>query len=60
MIDLVPIAHAGHWLLNVAYLAPVLGFLGWLLLTTWRERRGQREGGEKERERPDSNRRPPA
>jgi len=54
MIELLPIAHAGHWLVNVAYLAPVLGFLAWLGLTTWRERRKGK------RERPDSNRRPPA
>ena len=33
------IAHAGHWLVNVAYVAPVVVFLGWLGVTTWRERR---------------------
>lgn len=36
------IAHAGHWLVNAAYLAPVVGFLGWLGWVTWKERR---EGG---------------
>ncbi len=51
-----PIAHAGHWLVNAAYLAPVVGFLGWLAWVTWKERR---EGHDR-RERPDSNRRPPA
>jgi hypothetical protein len=33
------IAHAGHWITGIAYFAPVLGFVGWLLLTQWRERR---------------------
>ncbi len=46
------LAHASHWLLQVAYSLPVLGFLVWLGWTTLKERR--------ERERPDSNRRPPA
>ena len=46
MIQLVQIAHAGHWLVNIAYLAPVLGFLAWLGLTTYRERREDRRGGE--------------
>ena len=60
MIEFVPIAHAGHWLVNIAYLVPVLGFLVWLGLTTWRDRRAERRGGGEKRERPDSNRRPPA
>ena len=34
-----PLAHAGHWLVNLMYLAPVVGFLGWLGVVTWRERR---------------------
>lgn len=34
------LAHAGHWLVNVAYFAPVVGFLGWL---AWTELRGRRE-----------------
>ena len=44
MIELIPIAHASHWLVNIAYLAPVLGFLAWLALTTFRERREERRG----------------
>ncbi len=36
------VAHAGHWLVQVAYFLPVLAFLGWLVVTTLRERR--REG----------------
>jgi hypothetical protein len=41
------IAHAGHWLLNVAYFVPVVGFMVWLAVTQWRERRGRRrpDGG---------------
>ena len=34
-----PLAHSGHWLVNLMYLAPVVGFLGWLGVVTWRERR---------------------
>ena len=34
------IAHGGHWLVNVAYLAPVVGLLAWLGLATYKERRG--------------------
>ena len=33
------LAHAGHWLVNVAYFVPVLGFLGFLGFTTLKERR---------------------
>jgi len=48
VIDLLPIAHASHWLVNIAYLAPVLGFLAWLGLTTFKERReGRRDGGQR-------------
>ena len=53
---IVPIAHAGHWLVSVAYFLPVVAFLGWLGVVTIRDRR--RQG--KERERRDSNPRPPA
>ncbi len=34
-------AHASHWLVQVAYLLPVLAFLAWLGWTTFKERRGQ-------------------
>jgi hypothetical protein len=36
---MLPIAHAGHWLVGLAYFVPVLGFLGWLIVTQVRERR---------------------
>ncbi len=37
------IAHGGHWLLNVAYLLPVVGFMAWLGVTQWKERRKRTE-----------------
>lgn len=33
------IAHAGHWLVNIAYFLPVVAFIGWLVITQIRERR---------------------
>jgi hypothetical protein len=36
------LAHAGHWLVNVAYFIPVLGFLGWLAVVQLKERRRDR------------------
>ena len=33
------IAHSSHWLVNVLYLAPVVTFLSWLGVTTYKERR---------------------
>jgi hypothetical protein len=49
------VAHAGHWITSIAYFVPVLGFLIWLGLTTWRDRRRQRrpEGGKSVQNRPD-------
>lgn len=44
------IAHTGHWLVNVAYLLPVVAFLAWLLVTTIRERR---QAAKKAREAPE-------
>jgi hypothetical protein len=32
------IAHAGHWLVSVAYFVPVVGLLVWLAVTQYRER----------------------
>jgi hypothetical protein len=39
---MVLIAHAGHWLVSLAYFVPVLGFLGWLVITQVRERRANK------------------
>ena len=44
------IAHTGHWLVNVVYLLPFVAFLGWLIITTIRERR---QSGEEGSESPD-------
>ena len=35
------LAHAGHWLVQVAYFLPVVIFLVWLAVTVLRERRSQ-------------------
>ena len=32
-------AHAGHWLVNIAYFVPVIAFLVWLGVTQIKERR---------------------
>lgn len=37
------LAHAGHWLVNVAYFVPVVGFLAWLGWTELRNRRERRQ-----------------
>ena len=39
---ILPIAHAGHWLLSLAYFLPVLAFLGWLGIVTIRDRRREK------------------
>jgi hypothetical protein len=38
------IAHAGHYLVTIAYFLPVLAFLAWLVVTQIRERRRGRDG----------------
>jgi membrane protein implicated in regulation of membrane protease activity len=35
------LAHAGHWLVQIAYFLPVVIFLIWLAVTVLRERRSQ-------------------
>jgi hypothetical protein len=42
------LAHAGHWLVQVIYFVPVLGFIVWLVVTQIRDRRrgtDEDEGG---------------
>lgn len=34
-----PLAHAGHWLVNLLYVAPVILLVGALALQSWRDRR---------------------
>jgi hypothetical protein len=38
------IAHAGHWLTTIAYFVPVVGFLGWLIVTQVRDRKRSTPG----------------
>jgi hypothetical protein len=40
----VPIAHAGHWLANVAYAAPVLVLVGWMAVAKVKDARARRRG----------------
>jgi hypothetical protein len=47
-----PLAHAGHWFIDVAYVLPFAGLLIWLFATTIRERR--RADRERASEAPDS------
>jgi hypothetical protein len=38
-----PFAHAGHWLVQLAYLVPLAVLVGMILLGKLRDRRAQRE-----------------
>ena len=33
------IAHSGHWLINLMFALPAVGFLGWLAYITIKDRR---------------------
>lgn len=39
------LAHAGHWLVNVIYVAPVILIVGWIGITSLRDRRRERRQG---------------
>jgi hypothetical protein len=39
-----PLAHAGHWIAQLAYLVPLILIVGWLVLGRLRERRERRRG----------------
>jgi hypothetical protein len=39
-----PLAHAGHWLVQIAYLAPLFVLIGVLIAGKLRERRERRRG----------------
>ena len=39
------VAHAGHWLVSLAYFVPVIAFIVWLAVTQIRERRAGRGRG---------------
>ncbi len=49
--SVLPLAHSGHWLVNLMYMAPVVGFLGWLGVITVRERREEKAGERRQRKR---------
>ena len=41
-----PIAHAGHWLVNVAYMAPLLVLAGVVAWGKLKDRRGGQRGSQ--------------
>jgi cytochrome c-type biogenesis protein CcmH/NrfF len=43
-MDVIPLAHAGHWYHAILYLAPVLLVVVALWLSSLRERRAERDG----------------
>jgi hypothetical protein len=43
-----PLAHAGHWLAQLLYFAPVLAVGGWIALQSLRDKRRGEDGGEEE------------
>jgi ABC-type multidrug transport system permease subunit len=40
-----PIAHAGHWIVNLLYLVPLLIVIGMLAITSVRDRRAEAAEG---------------
>jgi hypothetical protein len=44
-----PLAHAGHWIASLLYIAPVAVIVGALLFQSWKEKRAGRRGGEPSR-----------
>ncbi len=40
-MTIVPIAHAGHWLVNLLYLVPLVIVIGMLAVTSMRDRRAE-------------------
>ena len=45
MSSVVPIAHAGHWLVNLLYLVPLVVVMGMLLVSSMRDRRAEAAEG---------------
>lgn len=39
------LAHAGHWLVNLIYAAPVIVIVGWIGITNIRDRRHEKRSG---------------
>ena len=54
------LAHAGHWLTNVLYMAPVVAFGIWMGITTIRDKRAARKAAASGREPPEAKSRPPS
>ena len=44
------LAHSGHWAISVLEVSPFVIMVGWLLVTTWRDRRKEAKGEGEERE----------
>jgi hypothetical protein len=44
LVTVPPFAHAGHWLAQLAYLAPLIILVAMLVIGRVRERREQRDG----------------
>ena len=40
----VPLAHAGHWLAELLYVAPVLVIVGWIGVRSLIDKRAERRG----------------
>lgn len=49
---MLPLAHSGHWIVDLAYVSPLVGLLIWLAVTTLRERR--RAASDEAREGPEA------
>ena len=45
MSSVVPIAHAGHWLVNLLYLVPLVVVIGMLMVSSMRDRRAEAAEG---------------
>ena len=45
MSSVVPIAHAGHWLVNLLYLVPLVVVIGMLMVSSLRDRRAEAAEG---------------
>lgn len=38
------LAHVGHWAVQLVFFVPVVGFIAWLAVTQYRDRRARRTG----------------
>jgi hypothetical protein len=42
---IMPLAHAGHWLVNLIYMGPVIAIVAWISINSILERRRERREG---------------